>query len=136
MAFERTPDQHGNITRPDDFLQVVVWPGTLLAESDVGEFESWIKEELGAEVVFLECVTTLPDRNSYGSKVPGTGGRIDLLFAVRQRDITKFAVKRLAYGMSWIEDVLAKNSGLYESRVQKYHSWVKEPKEKVDEPPG
>lgn len=107
-----------------DFTQVVVWPGTLVGQSNVADFEKFILDELGTRVEYLEEVVTYPDMDDNGQPVEGTGGRNDLFFAVHKEDIAKFAVPRLAYGMRWIEDVYGNGHGdLYPLRISHYRTW-------------
>jgi hypothetical protein len=77
-----------------------VWRATLLETNQIGQFEEWLKTEFGATGKFVETVTTLP---SAGEE----GGRKDVLFTVLQSDVPSFAVKRLAYGISWFSDYVA-----------------------------
>jgi hypothetical protein len=107
----------------DGFRQVCVWPGTLVGQEHVQEFEQFILEQLGTRVQYLEEVTTAPDRNN-GYPVEGTGGRNDVLFAVHDDDIGRFAVPRLNYGMRWLEDVYGNGHGdLYPERIAEYQCW-------------
>lgn len=110
------------------FNQLCVWPGTLLAEGQENEFLSFMKEEFSARIQLAEVVLTLPDTDSDGKKVKGTGGRSDIFFYVHDDDIPTFAVKRLMVGIRWWEDVLG-NGGkaLYpKSVLAKYpNKWKK-----------
>lgn len=116
-------DENGNVVLEEGFRQVCVWPGTLVNESDIPEFVKFFAEELGTSVQFMESVTTTPGMHQ-GQPVPDTGGRVDVLFAVRTDHIEKFAVPRLRLGISWIEDVyLNGGGGLYEARVGQYRYW-------------
>ena len=53
------------------YNQICVWPGTLLGDSSIKDFENFFKEN-GFRVRFLEEVVTLPDRENgrihYGSR--------------------------------------------------------------------
>ena len=101
----------------EGFHQVVVWPGTTVTKGEEADFEKFIKDEFDVEAQYLEQIET--------KKAPdGTGGRVDLFFAVKG-DISKFAVKRLQYGMRWLEDVLSEfnydmSNPLYDKRVFQY----------------
>lgn len=91
----------------NQFTQLCVWPGTNLGDSTAAEFVKYMRDEFGVRVQFAEVVTTLPDLNSLGMKVMGTGGRTDLFFFIHTADVSKFAAPRLAYGIRWWEDVFA-----------------------------
>lgn len=114
-----------NKERKEGFAQVCVWPGTIVGTDDSQKFTDWMKEEFGVRIQYLEEIETAEDST-------GPGGRNDLFFGVHEDDIGKFAVKRLAYGIRWIEDVLAEcNNGLcadgnpvlYPNRVLEYKTW-------------
>jgi len=115
----------GNVEKKKGFDQVCVWPGTLVGEHDIPEFEKWIADEFGVKVQYLEEIMTKPDTKD-GQPVPETGGRNDLFFAVCSDDVGKFAVPRLRIGIRWVEDVLAKGnyrSKIYPRRVFGYCTW-------------
>ena len=51
-----------------------------------------------------------------------------MFFAVHQDDIGKFAVKRLQYGIRWIEDAMSNVNGyylnpIYPEYIEGYKSW-------------
>lgn len=118
------------VARNEGFSQVCVWPGIVLDET--ANFAELMLEHFGVRVQYLEEVKTAPDIKN-GFPVEGTGGRNDLLFAVHNDDIAKFAVPRLAVGIRWIEDALGSwnhSAGLYPERFSEYKCWDKEP---VDE---
>lgn len=111
-----------------EFTQVCVWPGTTGGAKDPKGFEAFILEEFGASALFLEEIETGPDYDLAGDPVEGTGGRTDLIFAVHQADVGKFAVPRLMAGIRWIEDVLDNESArgegsIYPARFIDYRSW-------------
>ena len=109
------------MNRKENFDQVVVWEGTTVGEKKVSDFESWVKDELDSRVQYLGEVKTLPDLYDNEGK---TGVRNDLLFSVHKEDIPKFSVKRLQYGMRWLEDVFHNgNKHLYSEQVQALASW-------------
>jgi hypothetical protein len=94
-----------------NFKQVCTWPGTVLEADQVPDFVQFFLDEMTVRVQFLESVTT-------------TGGRIDVLFAVHNEDIGKFALARLQYGMRWLEDVYGNGGGsLYPERIADYQCW-------------
>lgn len=89
----------------EDFNQVCVWQACLLGNTSPEEFEEWVSKEFnGTRARYLESYLTLPDKKEDGSPVQGTGGRSDLMFAIHQEDVPKFAVPRLLYGIHWWED--------------------------------
>jgi hypothetical protein len=90
------------------FNQLCVWPGTVLGDNTIENFEQFFKDEFDARVKYAEEVITNGsiERNE-------EGGRNDLLFFIHDEDVSKFAVKRLAYGIRWWEDVVSYNDGAY-----------------------
>jgi hypothetical protein len=96
------------------FTQVCTWPGTVLAADEVPDFEQFFKDEMSVRVQFLESVTT-------------TGGRIDVLFAVHDEDVGKFAIPRLSMGIRWLEDVYGNGHGnQYPEHVAGYKCWAED----------
>ena len=97
-------------TQPSNpFTQLCVWPGVLLGDSSVEEFESFFKSELGVRIKYHTEVQTLPDLDEMGNPVPDTGDRNDVFFFVHSDDIAKFAMPRLEMGIRWWEDVIKYN---------------------------
>lgn len=90
------------------FKQLCVWPGTILGDSTVEEFVNFFKEHYNVRIKFAEEVITNGsiERNE-------KGGRNDILFYIHDEDIDKFAVKRLAVGIRWWEDVVSYNNEAY-----------------------
>lgn len=83
------------------YTQAVSWPSTQLGNNSPADFEAFIAGEFnGTRAKYIGDFTTLPDEE------PGSGGRIDLCFAVHEEDVGKFAVARFAYGMRWVDDVI------------------------------
>jgi hypothetical protein len=114
-----------NVERKKDFTQVCVWPGTLIKEEEIKDFEEWILNEFKTRVQYLETIETEPDTKN-GKAIEGTGGRHDVFFAIHKEDIGKFSVPRLSVGIRWVEDVLAKGNyryKIYPKRVFKYKTW-------------
>jgi hypothetical protein len=111
-------------TKPKEFVQVCVWPGTLVGKEKIKEFEAFMKTTFGARVKYLEEIITCPDMKN-GHPVPKTGGRSDVFFSIHNADISKFAVARLQYGIRWVEDVLANEgkTSVYPESVLKYKTW-------------
>ena len=112
-----------NVEIKEGFSQVCVWPGTLVGEDKVEDFENFMKNEVGAEVQYLEEIKTMPDMEN-GHNVQGTGGRNDVFFCVNGEDVGKFAVPRLSMGIKWIEDFID-NGGLtiHPLRIEEYRTW-------------
>ena len=87
------------------------WPGTPVKPSDLEGPESlhvFFKDAFDIEVRAVGCVETLPDMYD-GKEVPGTGGRHDFFFLVKEADVPKFCFKRFAFGMRWWSDVYFNN---------------------------
>jgi hypothetical protein len=115
----------------DGYSQVAVWRGTTLGDMKPEEFEKDFSKELGGiKVQFLECIETLPDLE-FGERVPGTGGRSDLLIAIKDEDIGKFALSRLKYGISWIEDAIDNDPHVYPERIYNYSNKHRREEKKV-----
>ena len=115
----------GNVKLKKGFTQVCVWPGTVMGDNTVEEFEIFMKDEFNVAVQYLEEIETKPDTLN-GELVPDTGGRNDLFFAVKNEDIEGFSVSRLQAGIRWIEDVLAEvnyKCRIYPERVFDYCTW-------------
>ena len=97
-------------TQPsNNFTQLCVWPGVLLGDSSIEEFESFFMSELEVRIKYHTEVETLPDLDERGNPVPDTGGRNDIFFFVHSDDIAKFAMPRLEMGIRWWEDVIKYN---------------------------
>ena len=99
------------------YKQLCVWPGTVVGESKIKEFEGHFKD-LGFRIKYAEEVKTKPDVED-GKVVDDSGGRNDLLFYIHDDDIGKFAVPRLSMGIRWWEDVVNynDNSHLYTKKI-------------------
>ena len=111
-----------NVVKKENFNQVCVWSNTIVSEGDISQFEKWLQFGFGIRGQFLEDYRTLPDRED-GLIVEGTGGRPDILFAIHDEDVSKFALPRLKYGIRWIEDALDNDPEIYEERISKYRTW-------------
>lgn len=119
-------DEYGNMARMLGFTQVCMWPGAVVGLDKVADLEKFFMDEFGVRIQYLEEIDTYPDEDQYGRAVEGTGGRNDLFFAIHDDDIVKngFAIRRLQYGIRWIEDVYGNGQGhLYAPRVTQYKSW-------------
>ena len=99
------------------YKQLCVWPGTVVGEDQVKDFEDHFKNQ-GWRVKYMEEVKTKPDVEN-GKVMDDTGGRNDLLFYIHDDDIGKFAVPRLGMGIRWWEDVVNynDNSHLYTEKI-------------------
>lgn len=116
-----------------EFSQVVVWPGCSVGADSVSDFESWMLEEFGSHVKYIEEIVTEPDWADRNQE--GAGGRTDVFFYIATEDIAKFAVPRFQIGARWIEDVLTGETrmneeqgvpegySIYPSRVTEYRTW-------------
>lgn len=89
------------------FSQAVSWPGTTMGDSTSDEFVKFIAETFnGTRAQFIGEFHTKPDFDSRGNQIPDTGDRCDLVFAIHEEDVGKFAVLRFEYNMRWINDVI------------------------------
>lgn len=127
---ETNRDEHGNVVRDADKPLVVLWPGTLMGDHTAQEFADFMKADFNVDAQFLEEVTTGPDREPSGLPIPGSGDRIDLLFAINPTTMGNFPVKRLAFGMRWLDDALDQDAyKIYPARLKQYL----QPKDSADE---
>lgn len=116
--------EKSSVERKENFSQVCVWEGTSLGQSLPADVEKFFADA-GFRVQYLENILTNPDLDELGRPVPETGGRDDMLIAVHNDDIPKFAMARFHYGIRWIEDVTSRvNRGdhLYPEYVKSYNS--------------
>lgn len=96
------------------YHQIGIVQGMALAEKDIEDFEKFALEELGGKIKYLETVKTKPDIDENGNAVPGTGGRSDVFVAIHEDSIkTSFSIKRLQFGIRWLEDVIKYNNHSY-----------------------
>jgi len=112
--------------KKEGFSQVCVWPACIVGAEKVKEFEDLMKENFGVRVQYLEEIETFPDRDEFDKNIEGTGGRNDLFFAIHNEDVGSFAIKRLNFGIRWVEDVLADcnySQRIYPERVFEYKTW-------------
>lgn len=109
-----------NVPRKAGFKQVAVWRGVIVGADKVAEFEQFMLDNTGTRIQYLEEVTTRPGQG-------GPGGRNDVLFAIHDEDIPKFALRRFKFGdgsPAWIEDLFGNGHGcLYEERIAGYKTW-------------
>jgi hypothetical protein len=119
-----------NVARNEGFEQVCIWPGIILEPGQRTAFSELMLDLFDVRVQFLEEVETLPDRFPNGLYDTETGGRNDIVFAVHNDDVGKFAVPRLKAGIRWVEDALGSwnhSSHLYPERFSEYKTWNTEP---------
>jgi hypothetical protein len=122
------------------YEQVCIWPGTLVVndtpsketpeqlanmtpEERINEFKTFMKDQFGVRIEYLEEVRTNPDLDDSGKPISETGDRNDLFFVIHKDDIGKFAVPRLQAGIRWYEDVVSYNghANLYPKEIlEKY----------------
>jgi hypothetical protein len=113
-----------NVKLNEGFSQVCVWPGTVVQPNEVDLLVDYFKDQMDCRVQYLETIVTAPDRNNRGGTISNTGGRHDVLIAVHNDDVSKFAVPRLMLGIRWLEDIYGNDHGnLYPARVVDYMSW-------------
>lgn len=99
----------------ENFKQLCVWPGTIVGQENIEDFESFFKDEFGVRIKYTEEVLTNPDP---GETLEQSGGRNDVLFFVHDEDVAGFAIKRLQMGIRWWEDVFYNdNSHLYSKEI-------------------
>ena len=104
-----------------EFTQVCVWPGTMVADKEIQDFEDFFLTQFNTHVKFIESIVTKPDLND-----PSTGGRHDVLFYVDTKDIGHFALQRFSLGVRWLEDVLDNEEdgySIYPDYVAAYRTW-------------
>ncbi len=116
-----------SIQRKKNYSQVCVFPGTLLPEDQVSQFVKYFADN-GFRVQHLETIMTEPDRDEAGAPIAETGGRSDVIFAIHDDDVVKFAIPRMQMGIRWIEDVLDNESrrtefSIYPERFKEYRTW-------------
>jgi len=102
-----------------DFTQVCVWPGTVVGQDKIVDFEEFMKKTFDTRIKYIEEIKTFPGDG-------GEGGRNDIFFSVHNEDVAKFAVPRLSYGIRWIEDVLSPENyhdPIYPPKVFEYKTW-------------
>ena len=98
---------------------LTVWPGTSVKEEDREALMTFFADEFNITPTIVGCVSTLPDRDSQGLVVHGTGGRHDLFFFVNMADVPLFAIRRLKFGMRWWDDIyFNQGQGIYPEAFQ------------------
>lgn len=115
-----------NTQKEENFTQVCVWPACIVGTDKVSDFKQFMFREFKVRVQYLEEIKTDSDKDSQGNPIKDTGARNDLFFAVHDKDVGKFAMARLQYGIRWLEDVLDKENYqqiIYPPRVYDYKCW-------------
>lgn len=74
-------------------MQLCVWEHTIVGSENVKEFEQWLKDCFDVNGKFVEEIYLNENRT-------------DVLFSIEDDDVSKFAIKRLQFGIRWWEDVL------------------------------
>lgn len=111
-----------NIEQLENYTQVCVWQGVVIAEGEVNEFQDWVLKTFNTRAQYLESIVVKPNRALGDANESSM--REDIVFAVHSDDTGKFSVPRLQYGIRWIEDVFSNGEGhLYPDRFSKYRSW-------------
>ena len=113
---------------PKPFTQVVVWPSFAVGKF-VQQFNEFIK--FIADGSMVQYITEIVSPFANGVDIPCTGGRNDLLFAIHEDDIIKFAVKRKANEkiigmpeMYWLEDFYDEGrADSYPDAISKLRGW-------------
>lgn len=114
------------VARKAKFNQVCVWRGTFVGAENIAEFVQYMRTELGARVQYLEEIYIEPGQAYEPRPADKEKYRCELFFAVHDDDVVKFAIPRLSYGISWVEDVLSEINGaayMYPERVKQYKTW-------------
>ena len=90
-----------------------VWPATLLKGTGLTEtdFEDWLMIEFKVKGKYIEEFKTLPDVQN-NKAVSDTGDRNDLVFFISNKDVFKFAIPRLSFGISWWDDYVNNNHSI------------------------
>lgn len=94
-------NKEGDSVRYD---QMVVAEG-VHEETAIEELYSIFKKMKFKKPKIVGIVETLPDIDKEGNHIEGTGGRKDLMFLINNKDINKFSIWRLYYGLRWWEDI-------------------------------
>lgn len=84
--------------------QLVVWENCIVGVENATRFKEHFAKE-GFNVEYQCEYKTLPTPGE-----PNTGGRNDVIFTIKNKDIPKFSLWRLAHGMRWWEDYLDNGS--------------------------
>jgi hypothetical protein len=130
MTAEIKRTENGNVEFDEKkYNQVCVWPGILIDEEQIWDFEKSFLDDFAVDAKFLEVIKTKPDINSDGQIQKETGNRSDVFFAIDLSSTPKsFYSIRLKMGIRWVEDVLEywnlyDENPIYEERVKDYRNW-------------
>lgn len=104
------------------YEQLVVCQGLDYKDRDEYKFKEIFKKHHFHKPKIVGVVETLPSKDEHGNIIIGTGGRKDFFFFLDNKDINKFGVWRLSYGMKWFEELFDTNEyELYPDEfIQKY----------------
>jgi hypothetical protein len=120
--------------RVPNYSKAMVWPGCLMTDEDLPDFEAFMMNQVGAKhpPVSIGCVTTATDHERRRNSDPEYADvhcdpnydpnydrnketRIDYVFLVHDEDASNwsFCTTRLQYGMRWLEDVKNNDPEMY-----------------------
>ena len=86
---------------------LMTWQGTVVDSSEERDAADFLKDALCLNTAprVLGCVETLPSLDENGRPVKGTGGRVDLVFAIAADDVASAATHRLKTSdLKWMFD--------------------------------
>jgi hypothetical protein len=113
-----------NKVKKEGYTQVAVMQGMYMETAEHEEFVDFMKGVLDADIQVLECIETLPDKDLEGFELEGTGGRTDVLFAIKREHITgQLCMDRFLYGIRWLEDIIQQEPHIYPERIKDYCVW-------------
>lgn len=88
------------------FTQLVVLPGCdYNVDKDKKYFLEFFKKNKFRQPKVVGVIVTLPNKDTDGNIIVGTGGRKDLFFYINQKDEKRFAAWMFTYSMLYWEDV-------------------------------
>lgn len=88
------------------YSQIVILPGCdFKLEKDKKYFYEFFKKYKFRQPKIIGVVETLPNKDSDGNIIPGTGGRKDLFFFINDKDEKRFMTWKFTYSMIYWEDV-------------------------------
>jgi hypothetical protein len=116
-----TPD-----ARSPEYTQAVVWQGCVMRTDDLPDFEAFVMNHMGAKhpPKNVGCVINHDRRRNYDPDYADIHcdpnydpdyDSIDYVFLVHDEDAAnrEFCVKRLNFGMRWLEDVIMNDPDMY-----------------------
>tara|TARA_R110001592_G_scaffold225609_2_gene481585 strand:- start:164 stop:553 length:390 start_codon:yes stop_codon:yes gene_type:complete len=102
---EPTPPKHDQWTPTLPHSEgsiLCVWPAAVGTNEEMLDFMTL---NLNVDIIPVGTVTTDPDET-------GPGGRMDAVFWLNCKDISRFAVPRFQFGIRWFEDVVGNEGHL------------------------